>query len=236
MKTYFPAALLLLTNFTLSHAEQIARDGVDLQFRQQGKATAQASLVSIDGCNQKRLGLKLAYKGGSCDKGRLMNSALADFLKSYLPSCLNRALQSAAKAPAKSITFIHHGVAGDKAHTNTSWHGDYLAIDLIGFEIDGQKYLYRNRSDYAFFESVRKCWATSVEQYARKSRKRCFQTAEFPADVEKTPSGTVGREDANHKNHLHLSLPCHEDRIRKYPAFDEMDWALDEKRLSFPTT
>jgi|GEM_PF-6696344 len=176
--------------------------------------------VSISGC--KKEGLSYYYSNssksknwkGRCQEQLSMNSRFRDFLNSNLLSCINQARGTTSS----SARIVHAGVAGDSNHESTSWHSELLSIDVKGIIIDGKVLSYADKSQAVFFKGLRNCWARRVIKYS-KTGKQCNETNEG------YPAGSVGNEDSSHRHHLHLSLPCQKDRMRKSPSFDDMNWS-----------
>ena len=117
------------------------------------------------------------------------------------------------------MTLVHVGISGDRRHTSTSWHSHLLAIDVKGVLLDSNYYGFSDKQQKSVFKKLRSCWAASITNYSRNMGKNC------QVSTDAFPSGTIGEEDSNHRHHLHLSLPCSEDRLHKKVKFDDMDEA-----------
>jgi len=151
---------------------------------------------------------------GSCQREGLdMNKALFDFANRHMENCIREGWNAhiasrpelAGRFEAGTPIRIHHeGCKGDPNHKPGSWHSRHLAWDISAIEIGGTALWYMNGENVAFFTAFRQCWGAAVSEY----HPTCSKSPGFSRARASKPAGTVGKEDENHQNHLHVSLPC----------------------------
>jgi hypothetical protein len=91
---------------------------------------------------------------------------------------------------------------GDHRHQaeGRSLHNVGLAMDVRAIEVNGRTYVYENSDSETrkFFDKMRQCWGAAVES----ERPNCLASRK-----DHMPQGTIGKENADHQHHLHLSFP-----------------------------
>lgn len=160
--------------------------------------------VMWDECNSDIRSNYVTHKGPtSCNQWQISKEFVSFFDKNF-DACAQKAygaLVGRDQVKPDRLGIGHVGIAGDSSHTNRSYHSVNRAIDIsyVDFTIDGEKKRFDvskqgSGQEKKFFDSFRACWDSAI----RSHRSNC------PG---RTPKGSIGHEDHNHKHHLHLSLP-----------------------------
>lgn len=147
-----------------------------------------------------------------CDRELEMNKGLVDFVNRNMENCVREGWNAhtasrpeLADNPMGKVRFFHEGCMGDARHQTTpSWHNHGLAWDISAIEIGGTPLWFMKGENVAFFSAFRQCWGEAVKSFDNSCSTR---TGKSRSRASK-PAGTIGKEDKNHQNHLHLSLPC----------------------------
>ena len=138
----------------------------------------------------------------NCSRNRGISVILKHFLFKHFSKCVNQGLATIGAPQAQYIHLTHRGIAADPVHSPRSLHSELRAIDVRALRVRFQNgrevsFLYRNQAHHNFFEKIRSCWGQTLIQFndcpARNGR------------VDRT--GSIGREDKNHKSHTHISVP-----------------------------
>lgn len=170
--------------------------------------------------------VKLEYvgkgaKGLGCDPMRKLDPEFERQLNGVLCQCFEGS-KSQSSAVGCNVKLDHDGTMGDKSHEHKgSYHNEGLAIDVRTVHVSGKKYTYNNPADQAYFDGLRKCWSEKI-------------TAFGCANGRKEHAGSIGKEDEDHKNHLHLSLPC--KKLASNKKNMRMVWDLNLLPLAFAET
>lgn len=147
-----------------------------------------------------------------CDNELEMNKGLVDFVNRNMKNCVREGWNAhvasrpeIANNPVGKIRIFHEGCMGDARHQTTpSWHNHGLAWDISAIEVGGTPIWFMNKENVAFFSAFRQCWGEAVKSFDKSCS---ASTGKSRSRVGK-PAGTIGKEDKNHQNHLHISLPC----------------------------
>ncbi len=209
-----------------------------------GTGPGGVSLQNVNACSNQPG--KFSFKFGhhpeaGCDGELKMHEDLATFISNNFGRCVSQAAGVNSFEKGK----VHHaGTMGDAKHQRTkSLHNYGLAIDINTIEIDGRVFTYADRDETPgaaqFFEKLRKCWGDA----AQRERNGCL-----PERASGMPHGSIGHEDHNHQNHLHLSLPMCRDvaggayiaqfwemLLSAAHAAEKLDKAEEEKLLPPPS-
>jgi hypothetical protein len=138
----------------------------------------------------------------TCSNRRAISVILQSFLFNHLSKCVNTGLVSIGAPSARFIHISHMGITADPLHSPRSLHSERRAIDLRVLRVEFQNgqqahFAYGDLAHHQFFENVRQCWGNSLIQF-----NQCP-----PFDGARNRTGSIGREDGNHQNHLHISVP-----------------------------
>lgn len=149
-------------------------------------------------------GVTAGYQGGRCASRRRMSQPFLEHFNNSFKPCVAQGSQAQGESKEIASIYIdHNGVAGDESHSNRSYHSVNRAIDISEIIVtytDGSKKTFdasnAGSSESQFFSAFRSCWSNSVIEQGRPSS--------CPGSV---PKGSIGHEDHDHKNHMHISLP-----------------------------
>lgn len=159
------------------------------------------AMATVNGCAAGAGKFQLIYGDAkaTCSPGRDGALKMSETLSSFLDRNLNRCVSVAAGTTVSGGKLFHAGVIGDARHKQTgSLHNAGLAIDVNAIEANGKTYVYADASAKGFFSKLRDCWGKA----AQTERLGCLQNG-----AKGTPPGSVGDEDSDHTQHLHLSVP-----------------------------
>jgi hypothetical protein len=151
-------------------------------------------------CNYKITG---NFSGYACNNRRLVSVTMKNFLSNEMEKCAESALRRVGINGRIRDSHIEHvGIQGDRNHSPRSLHSESRAIDVrsFSFELNNsrtRRFVFASSSSQPFFREFRKCWGQRV-----KSRLGCPYISNRP-----DRTGSIGKEDSNHQNHLHLSVP-----------------------------
>ncbi|MGE4130695.1 MAG: hypothetical protein AB7F86_03610 [Bdellovibrionales bacterium] len=142
------------------------------------------------------------YSGYSCSDRRNISTILKTFLNDYLFQCLNKGLAAQGGGAVASLHIEHDGITGDANHSPRSLHAENRAIDVKAFHIvttDGRrkKWTYAGTTNRSFYTAFRRCWGTAIH-----SGNGCPYYS-----GQSLLTGSIGWENADHRNHMHLSVP-----------------------------
>lgn len=142
------------------------------------------------------------YAGYACSDKRVISVILKKFIGENIYTCINRGLSAQGGGRVQELHIIHNGITGDAAHSPRSLHAENRAIDIKTLDMklaDGRlkKLVYEGTTNRAFYTAFRKCWGQVINtQNGCPLYKSSSQL-----------TGSIGWEDANHRHHLHLSVP-----------------------------
>ena len=142
------------------------------------------------------------YSGYNCSTRRGISVILKDFMEEHFLTCTNEALKSFNGKTATDLHVIHDGIQGDANHSPRSLHAEARAIDVDSMIItygngSSEKVTFKGSSHASFFKSFRSCWGNKVNKH-----NGCPIVS---GGVGQT--GSIGKEDRNHQNHVHMSVP-----------------------------
>lgn len=142
------------------------------------------------------------YYGYACSNKRNISVILKKYIDSYIYSCVDQGLKVAGGGKVNELHIVHAGITGDANHAPRSLHSENRAIDVKSLEIKTtagalKKLVYEGTANRTFYTAFRKCWGDTVKKYngCPLYKNNNMLTA------------SIGWEDANHKRHLHLSVP-----------------------------
>lgn len=142
------------------------------------------------------------YSGYKCSTRRGISVILKDFMEDHFLTCTNEALKSFNGKTATDLHVIHDGIQGDANHSPRSLHAEARAIDVDSMIItygngSSEKVTFKGSNHASFFKSFRSCWGSKVSKL-----NGCPIVS---GGVGQT--GSIGKEDRNHQNHVHISVP-----------------------------
>lgn len=182
-------------------------------------------LVAVDECNEQS-SVRLIQRVGAvsspitrgnvrCDRQREISAEFYRFLERNFNSCVSEALSVAYNIQSQVVqsTFSHVSVTRPGARVRgtgqLSNHAAGRAIDITSIQYtlaDGQTneinypYTRRGTPDRLFFDQLRTCWdQANVERGCRTYGGGVYRCS-------------IGWEESNHRDHLHLALPYCPDR------------------------
>ncbi len=145
------------------------------------------------------------YLNYACARNRGISVILKSFLEDHVFECVGRGLKAQGypnEYMVREVHLVHAGILGDPRHSPRSLHSENRAIDIKTFrvDIDGHGRANFHVGDLInkpFIDEFRSCWGEALYDYN-----------ECPLfNGEAFLTGSIGREDRNHQNHLHTSVP-----------------------------
>lgn len=141
------------------------------------------------------------YGGSRCSSGRKIHRILLEFMHDHLPDCVEQAASSQG-VRVQDFHVIHKGIYADARHSPKSLHAAGRAIDIASIVITKTNrkkvtYNFQSSSSNSFYNSLRSCWGRAVN--------RNNGCPAFGGRYDRT--GSIGKEHAKHKHHMHLSVP-----------------------------
>lgn len=142
------------------------------------------------------------YSGFNCSNNRGISEILDVFKKRNFFYCVNEALEHVGKPEAIDLHVTHDGIQGDANHSPRSLHAEARAIDVDSFVVyysssSSERISFKPAANNAFFAKFRSCWGEAVNQ-----QNGC-PLISGRYDL----TGSIGKEDRNHQNHMHVSIP-----------------------------
>jgi hypothetical protein len=142
------------------------------------------------------------YSGYNCANRRKISSILKEYMDRFLVSCVQEGLDEIEEGQLDQLHIIHDGILGDRRHSPRSLHAENRAIDISSFKItlfDGNilNLDFKKYGNGLFFKSFRQCWGEAM-----KAENGC---PTYSGRIDRT--GSIGKEDRNHQNHMHTSVP-----------------------------
>lgn len=143
------------------------------------------------------------YSGYQCSEKRAISVILKKFIGENIYSCINKGLAAQGGGFVADLHIEHAGITGDAAHSPRSLHAENRAIDVKALDMklsDGRvkKFVYAGTANRAFYTAFRKCWGEVI-----KTKNGC----PYYAGNNVMYTGSIGWEDADHRQHMHLSVP-----------------------------
>lgn len=175
-----------------------------------GKAvTFRFAQTNWNECQHRPTGQYLGYR---CASGRRISQILDGFMKQHMQTCVQQALRQQGGGQMRDFHIVHAGIFGDPNHSPRSLHAENRAIDIKSIQVrltTGalRTYVFANRNDRPFYNAFRSCWGQVV---SRENGCPLFNGSP-------TLTGSIGWEDRNHQNHMHVSVPyCLRGRYGDY--------------------
>jgi hypothetical protein len=142
------------------------------------------------------------YSGYACSDKRNISVILKKFIGENIYTCINKGLSAQGGGTVADLHIIHDGITGDRNHSPRSLHAENRAIDIKSLEMklhNGQvrSVVFKGTANRPFYTAFRKCWGDVVN--------RLNGCPLYSGSTQLTAS--IGWENANHQNHLHLSVP-----------------------------
>ena len=137
------------------------------------------------------------YENARCGSVRKISKTFNGFLRRNLKACV----EQGTRKRVQHVNIIDAGISGDPRHTSRSLHSMNRAIDIKSFEItytDGSTETINSDQQSqraSFFQGFAQCWSNAVIAQTSGS---------CPGSI---PKGFIGREDPDHRHHIHISLP-----------------------------
>lgn len=143
------------------------------------------------------------YTGFGCTNRRNISVILRDYLLRNVEDCAEEALRKIGiNSTVRDTHIVHVGIQGDRNHSPRSLHAESRAVDIKSIELSlrnggSRKFTFQSSSSDSFYRPFRQCWGRKVNQ-----QNGCPLISGNP---ERT--GSIGKEDRNHRKHMHLSIP-----------------------------
>lgn len=142
------------------------------------------------------------YTGYNCSNKRGISVILKTYMENHFLVCTNEALKNYNGKSAIDLHVTHDGIQGDANHSPKSLHAEARAIDVDSLVITysggvSERLKFKGSTHQSFFNSFRTCWGRKVN-----SINGCPLINGNPS-----LTGSIGKEDGNHQNHLHVSVP-----------------------------
>ncbi len=143
------------------------------------------------------------YSGYNCSEKRAISVILKKFIGENIYSCINKGLAAQGGGSIQELHIVHNGITGDANHSPRSLHAENRAIDIKAFDMKlhsgaVKKFTYAGTTNRAFYTAFRKCWGAVI-----KTKNGC----PYYQGNNVMYTGSIGWEDANHRQHMHLSVP-----------------------------
>lgn len=140
------------------------------------------------------------YVGANCMKKRRIGERLYDFLDAHMSVCVEEA-SSELNIQIEDFHIVHAGIFADRNHSPRSLHSIGRAIDIKAIKLlkpDGstQSFVYSKDGHGPFYTKLRACWGKIVHE-----KNDC------PVRGSLGRTATIGKENADHQHHLHVSVP-----------------------------
>lgn len=142
------------------------------------------------------------YTGFNCTNRRGISVVLDGFLQDNFLRCANAGLSAIGSQRAVDMHVTHAGIQGDANHSPRSLHAEARAVDVRSFTMyfsngSSREFLFRGSSNITFFNAFRSCWGRTIA-----NQNGC------PLISGQTRlTASIGKEDSNHQNHMHVSVP-----------------------------
>lgn len=142
------------------------------------------------------------YTGYNCSNRRGISVILKNFMEDHFLTCANEGLKNYNGKTAIDLHVQHDGIQGDARHSPRSLHAEARAVDVDSIVVTysggvSERLSFKGSKHQNFFNGFRSCWGQKV-----KTHNGCPTAG---GSIAKT--GSIGKEDKNHQNHLHVSVP-----------------------------
>lgn len=142
------------------------------------------------------------FNGFRCSDSRVISVILKKFLNDNLYTCINKGLAAQGGGQVEQLHIVHNGITGDANHSPRSLHAENRAIDIHSLNMklfDGRalNLIYSATTNRPFYTAFRKCWGDVINR-GNGCPLYSGQTL---------LTGSIGWENANHRHHMHLSVP-----------------------------
>lgn len=142
------------------------------------------------------------YTGYKCASSRQISTILKSFMTTHMSKCVNKGLAAQGGGTMADLHIVHAGIFGDPRHSPRSMHAENRAIDIKSLNVtlsNGSKktFTFAGSASSKFFGAFRSCWGDVVKTY-----NGCPL---YKGTLSRT--GSIGKEDKNHQNHMHTSVP-----------------------------
>lgn len=142
------------------------------------------------------------FSGYKCSENRAISVILKNFIGQGIYTCINKGLAATGGGTVADLHIVHNGITGDARHSPRSLHAENRAIDIKTLQVklhDGRTkdLVYEGTTHRTFYTAFRKCWGEIVNK-----KNGCPYVSQGVMYT-----GSIGWENANHRHHLHLSVP-----------------------------
>lgn len=142
------------------------------------------------------------YSNFRCTNRRTLAKILKSFMDNNFLTCVNEGLSAVGKPQAVDLHVTHDGIQGDRNHSSRSLHAEARAVDVDSFVVfyengEEERLSFKSSRNDKFYKGFRSCWGKSV------NRQNGCPLIAGRADR----TGSIGKEDSNHRNHMHVSVP-----------------------------
>ena len=187
------------------HAHTFSPEQEEMHFSELEKGIQSKGVYPYLHWNEcQEIGPEGNYSGHPCHRKRRISEILYDFLETHLTQCVEDAAYLLGHS-MESFKITHDGIFADSKHSPRSLHSEGRAIDIAAITLRTSqnkkvRLSFKKLGKGRFYSSLRACWGLSLATfngcpYSGGSAKR---------------TGSIGKENRNHQNHLHLSVPvCH---------------------------
>lgn len=141
------------------------------------------------------------YYGYNCSQNRNISVILKSFIDKHFYTCVDEGLKATGGGVVNELHIVHAGITGDPNHSPRSLHAENRAIDVKSLQMKltngkTKNLVYEGTTNRTFYTAFRTCWGKIVRQY-----NGC------PMYQSNLLTGSIGWENADHKRHLHVSVP-----------------------------
>ncbi len=217
MKSKLVFIFLFILMATYSNAEEVeSLDNIILEAEETGESVLSPEAAeeyfleqeSLKGIFQQTKWLECSdditgnYSGFGCTNRRGISAILEEFKNRNFYVCVNQALAKVGKPQAVDLHVTHDGIQGDANHSPRSLHAEARAVDVDSFVVtygsgQSERISFKYASNNAFYNEFRSCWGRAVHE-----QNGC-PLISGRYDL----TGSIGKEDRNHQNHVHVSVP-----------------------------
>ena len=142
------------------------------------------------------------YTGFNCTNKRGISVILNDYLQENFLRCANEGLSTIGFQKAVNMHITHNGIQGGTNHQSKSLHTEARAIDVKSFTMyfssgKSRDLFFKSSKNTNFFNAFRSCWGRTIA-----NQNGC------PLILRQTKlTASIGKEDSNHQDHIHVSIP-----------------------------
>lgn len=190
------------------HANPFSPEQEEIFFSKQEKGVQAKGIYPYLFWNEcQKVGPEGNYSGHPCHRKRRISEILYEFIEIHLSQCIEEAAHLLDHS-MESFKITHDGIFADPNHSPRSLHAEGRAIDIAAITIttslkEKVRLGFAKLGKGRFYNSLRACWGLSLAT---------FNGCPYSSGAANR-TGSIGKEDRRHQNHLHLSVPvCHNGR------------------------